>query len=927
MASPDRPSFYIIDGHAQIYRAYHAPFRDLTSPGGEPTKGTFVFTQMLLNLVDARRPDYLCMVIDQGGDENVFRKDIFPEYKANRPSRPDDFKPQEERILQIVHDAGLPIYGVNGFEADDLIATMVKDLKKDYDVVLVSKDKDLRQLLGDGVRMYDVHTDESFDEHAMREKLGYGPEQAVEVQALMGDNVDNVPGVPGVGEKTAAKLIGKYGSAEAVVDHAGELTPKQGQRVREHGKEKIALSKTLVTLRDDVPLPEFRPEDCKFETLQTPALRGHLEELGFTSLLRRLGEGESTRPGGAKQEAPPPKYAPLAGASLFDAAEEPTTAEDKKYTHVTSLAQLKKEVAALKKAGRFAFDTETDGLGAMGSDLIGMSFSVAEGTGFYVATKGQGEGVLPEADVLDVVRPVLEDAKFKKIGHNLKYDLLVMRRVGVRVRGIETDTMLAAFLLDASRNSYGLDRLAFGLLNYLTVPITDLIGKGKKQITLAEVPIGRVAEYAAEDADVSLRLADVLLPALSDIPALRRLHDEVEVPLIDVLVEMEFNGIRVDPAVLAEQSEVLGKRINDLEQKIYTEAGEPFNIGSPKQLQEVLFGRLGLEPVKKTKTGYSTDAAVLEQLATKHPVPGLILEYRQLEKLKSTYLDNLGNDINDRTGRIHTSFNQTGASTGRLSSSDPNLQNIPIRTDEGRRIRSAFVPGEQGGVLLTADYSQIELRFLAHYTGEPRLVESFAADEDIHRAVAAEVFETDLADVTDRQRRLAKTINFAIIYGVSAFGLARRIEDLSQKQAKEIIDTYKLRFPLIFEFFESCVEDAKRAGYVETILGRRRPIPEIESRIVSMRQYAERTAINSVIQGSAADLIKIAMNKLHARMQKEDTPAKLLLQVHDELVFECAEADAESVAAIVKAEMEGAMELKVPLRADAGWAKNWQEAK
>jgi DNA polymerase-1 len=925
-----KPSFYIIDGHAQIYRAYHAPFRDLTSPSGEPTKGTFVFTQMLLNLVDARKPDFLCMVIDKGGDENVFRKDLYPEYKANRPGRPDDFKPQEDRILQIVHDAGLPIYGVNGFEADDLIATMVEQLKDKYDVVMVSKDKDLRQLLGGGVRMYDVHTDETFDEDAMRAKLDYGPEQAVEVQALMGDNIDNVPGVPGIGEKTAAKLINKYGTAEGVVDHADELTPKQKERVKEHGKEKIALSKQLVTLRPDVPLPEFKAEDCRFESLETPALRGHLEELGFTSLLRRLGDGPSERPGGGKggQEAPPPKYSPLSEASLFDAAEEPTTADDgKKYQHVTTLTDLKKQVAKLKKAGRFAFDTETDGLGAMSSALIGMSFSAAEGTGFYVATAGQGEGTLPEKDVLEIVRPILEDKKLKKIGHNLKYDLLVMRGVGVAVRGIETDTMLAAFLLDASRNSYGLDRLAFDLLNYLTIPISDLIGKGKKQISLKEVPVARVAEYAAEDADVSLRLAEVLLPALSDIPALRRLHDEVEVPLVDVLAEMEFNGIRVDPDVLAEQSKVLGKRIDELEAKIYQEAGGPFKINSPKQLQEVLFGKLELDPIRKTKTGYSTDAAVLEQLAGKHPVPGLILEYRQLEKLKSTYLDNLGGDINDRTHRIHTSFNQTGASTGRLSSSDPNLQNIPIRTDEGRRIRSAFVPGEAGQVLLTADYSQIELRMLAHYCKEPRLVESFANDEDIHRAVAAEVFETELENVDDRQRRLAKTINFAIIYGVSAFGLAQRIEDLSQKQAKEVIGTYKQRFPLIFEFFEQCVEDAKDAGYVETILGRRRPIPEIESRIVSMRQYAERTAINSVIQGSAADLIKIAMNRLHARMRKEGTPAKMLLQVHDELVFECQESDAEAVAAVVKQEMEAAMELAVPLRADAGWAKNWQEAK
>ncbi|MEM6561466.1 MAG: DNA polymerase I, partial [Planctomycetota bacterium] len=530
-------------------------------------------------------------------------------------------------------------------------------------------------------------------------------------------------------------------------------------------------------------------------------------------------------------------------------------------------------------------------------------------------------------DVIAAVKPVLEDPKLKKVGHNIKYDVLAMRRVGVDVRGIETDTMVTAFLLDAAHNSYGLDRLVSDLLGQTMTPISDLIGKGKKQISICDVPLEHVADYAAEDADMTLRLAELLLPKLDEFPEIRKLHDHVEVPLIDVLTEMEFNGIRVDPDVLAKQSEVLGARIDDLEQKIYTEAGKPFNIGSPKQLQEILFTDLGLKPVRKTKTGYSTDAAVLEQLAADHAVPGLILEYRQLEKLKSTYLDALGDDINKHTARIHTSFNPTGAATGRLSSSDPNLQNIPIRTEEGALIRSAFVPGDDDQVLLACDYSQIELRMLAHYCEEPRLIEAFANDEDIHRAVAADVFDTKLDDVTPKQRGLAKTINFAIIYGVSAFGLARRIEDLSQKQAQETIDTYKQRFPKIFDFFDQCIADAKAQGYVETIKGRRRPIPEIESRIVSMRQYAERTAINSVIQGSAADLIKIAMVDLQATMAKAKSPSKLLLQVHDELVLECPKDKVEPEADLVRTAMENAMELRVPLKVDTNWGPNWQEAK
>ena len=599
------------------------------------------------------------------------------------------------------------------------------------------------------------------------------------------------------------------------------------------------------------------------------------------------------------------------------------------YKLVATEADLKAFVKELKSQKEFAFDTETDGLGAVDSDLVGMSFTWAEGTGHYLPVKGpEGSTVLPREAALAAVRPILEDPKIGKIGHNIKYDQLVMRRVGIDLQGIALDTMIAAFLIDASRNTYGMDKLSADLLNYQPIPITDLIGKGKKQITIDRVDLPTVAKYAAEDTDVTLRLAGLLGPKLDQIPALRKLNDEVEIPLIDVLVEMEANGIAVDPSILKEQSEVLGGRIDALHGQIMEAAGTEFNPDSNKQLQEVLFEKLKLKPIRKTKTGYSTDLAVLEQLSSDHPVPALILEYRSLQKLKNTYLDNLQNDISPTDGRIHTSFNQTGASTGRLSSSDPNLQNIPIRTDEGRRIRLAFVPGDpKTQVLLTADYSQIELRMLAHYCEEPALMKAFDEDQDIHRAVASEVFATPLDDVTREQRGYAKTINFAIIYGVTAFGLARRIEGLNQTSAKELIDTYKKRFPGIFDFFETCITDAKRQGYVETILGRRRPIPEIESRIATMRQYAERTAINSVIQGSAADLIKVAMVNLHRRMKRENSPSKLLLQVHDELVFETPENVAEQEAAVIREEMTGAMTLKVPLKVESGWGKNWQEVK
>ncbi len=922
-----RKSFYIIDGHAHIYRAYFAPFRDLTSPTGEPTKATYVFTQMLLQLAEGRRPDYLLMVTDSG-DEAVFRKQIDPNYKANREAPPDDFKPQEERILQLVKDAGIPILCKPGFEADDVIATIVRRYGGLYDFYMVSKDKDLRQVIGDGVAMYDVQADAEFDRAAMEKKLGYSPEQAVDVQALMGDNIDNVPGVPGIGEKTAAKLVNKYGSAEAVFENVDQLTPKQGENVRNHGLEKLAISKRLVTLKDDVELGDFDPGECAFTSLDTPALRDHLDELGFRSLLARVGGSDALKADADTPDRPPQKYQPLGGGGLFDRKEtddgKETTAN---YVTVDTPDKLASFVKEVKKVKAFAFDTETDALGAVGSGLVGMSFSWEPNTGYYLPTKGpMGATVLDEAKAIEAVKPFLENPKVGKIGHHIKYDLLVMRGHGVDVRGVIADTMLMAFLLDAGRNTYKLDDLAKDLLNYTCIPIKQLIGTGKKQITLEQVPVENVATYAAEDADVTWRLYEALKPKLEQYPDLQKLYEDVELPLIDVLAEMEWNGVKVDPKVLAEQSAVLLERIEALREKIAAEAGGEINPDSPKQLQEVLFDRLKLKPLRKTKTGFSTDAATLEVLAAQHTLPGLILEYRGLVKLRETYLENLAKEIKLSTGRIHTSFNQTGASTGRLSSSDPNLQNIPIRTDEGRRIRQAFV-ADKGNVLLTVDYSQIELRFLAHFCGEERLVDAFANDEDIHRAVAADVYKTTLDDVSDDQRRYAKTINFAIIYGVSAFGLARRVEGLNQRSAKELIDRYKEQYPKVFDFFEACIMEAKEKGYVETIRGRRRPIPEIESRIASMRQYAERTAINSVIQGSAADLIKLAMNRVHARLATENAPAKLLLQVHDELVFECPADHAEAVASLARDEMVAAMELKVPLKVDAGWAINWREAK
>ncbi|CAN5519541.1 DNA polymerase I [soil metagenome] len=931
-----KKSFYIIDGHAQIYRAYFAPFRDLTSPTGEPTKATYVFTQMLINLVEKRKPDYLAMVIDT--PEEVFRSKIFPEYKANRKETPDDFRPQEQRIMKIVKDAGVPIFSKPGFEADDVIATMATRLEGEFDVFLVSKDKDLRQILDDQIRMYDVQSDETFGPPELLAKLGYTPQQAVEVQTLMGDAIDNVPGIPSVGEKTAVKLVQKYGSADAVLDHLDDLTPKLRENFEQH-KDRLPVARQLVTLKRDVDV-EFDAASCEFRGLDKEAIRPQLIELGFASLAKRLG-GD-----GADLPPPPPVKKPSNAKpgeiGLFGAMEEPSpgaaapaaaqdyeTSADCDYRLINTPEALDRLLDELSQQKRFAFDTETDALGAMCSNCIGLSVSWQAKSGYYIAVCGpSGSTFLDRDSTIAKLKAVLEDDSIEKVGHNIKYDLQVMRQLGINVRGVVMDTMIAAFLLDPTRNQYGIDSLALSQLHFKKIPTEDIIGKGKNSIGMNKVDIDRVARYASEDADIAWRLSQLYGERLKAIPEIEKLSRDLETPLIDVLVEMESNGVSVDPAILKEQSLNLGHRIDELKQQIMTAAGGEFNPDSPKQLAEVLFDRLKLRVIKKTKTGLSTDVEVLEKLSLEHPVPKLMLEYRSLTKLKNTYLDNLTSYINDRTHRIHASFSQIGAETGRLSCSDPNLQNIPIRTEEGRAIRLAFVPGDRANnVLLTADYSQIELRVLAHYTQEPALVKAFENDEDIHRAVAAEVFHVPLAEVSKDQRNQAKTVNFGIIYGVTAFGLARRIDGLSVGAAQELINAYNKRFPSIQQFMQECVEHAQRFGYVQTLMGRRRPLPDINSAVIAIRNGSERMAINSVVQGSAADMIKIAMLNVYRRLRAEKRPSKLLMQVHDELVFETPTAAVDTDAEIVRQEMQNAMSLRVPIKVEVGWGKNWDEGK
>jgi DNA polymerase-1 len=917
-------TFYIIDGHAQIFRAYFAPFRELSSPTGEPTKATYVFLQRLLSIIETRKPEFLAMVIDVGGDEGLERRKIDPQYKAHRKPPPPDFGPQADRILKIVAELGIPIFGMPGHEADDLIATMARRLTENkIDAMIVSNDKDLRQLVNEHVKMYDPYQDIVTDAALIQSKHGYTPAQAVEVQTLVGDATDNVPGIPGIGEKTAAKLIQKYGTADNLLNHLDELTPAMRKNVSEHAQV-LKISRPLVTLRADLPL-EWEIEACRFKGVNQAALRANAQKLGFHALLKRLGDAPVQAPAPKKDQFEEGLFgsaaAPAAPAENFE------TATDCSYEIVRTPEEMKVFLKELGSQKRFAFDTETDALGAMNSKLVGMSFSWKERTGFYVPVRGPaGWEDLNVEKILAAVRPILENPKIEKVGHNIKYDLMVMRRAGANVQGVALDSMVAAFLLDAGRMQFGIDRLALDLLNFKKIPTSDLIGNNER--SMIDIDPARVAIYAAEDADIAWRLAEMFSKRLDAVPDLRKLADELETPLVGVLGDMEYNGIAVDPTVLKEQSHVLEERIEKLRAEICKHAAREFNCDSPKQLADILFVKLALPVSKRTKTGPSTDIEALEKLGNAHPILPLVRDYRALVKLKNTYLDKLTEYINPVTGRIHAHFNQIGAETGRLSCSDPNLQNIPIRTDEGNRIRLAFVTGDRKkNVLLSADYSQIELRLLAHFTEEPALLRAFEADQDIHTTVAAEVFGVPQDSVTKDQRAQAKVINFGIIYGVTAYGLSWRIEGLTVQSADALIKAYHRRFPAISGFFDRCVEEARSTGYVKTILGRRRPMPDISSGVANIRNQAERQAINSVVQGSAADLIKQAMLNIHRRLKREKRRSLMLLQVHDELVFETPIEDVETDSEMVREEMIGAMKLKVPLKVEIASGKNWQETK
>jgi DNA polymerase-1 len=889
---PDAPTrIYLVDGSSYIYRAYFA-IRHLSNSKGFATNAVYGFTNMLLKVVRDEQPDALVMIFDAKGP--TFRSDLYPEYKANRAAMPDDLVPQIPIIKEVVRGFRIPALELEGYEADDIIATLARRFAGNgLEITVVTGDKDLMQIVGDHVRLLDTMKDAVSGPAEVQERFGVPPEKVVEVLGLAGDSIDNIPGVPGIGQKTASGLIQEFGTIENLLANVDRVKGKKRQENLRGFAEQALLSRKLVELHYEVPVA-FDPADGRLADPDPEILTPIFKEMEFKGLL-----------------------------SEFSAE---TRATGEGYHCVLEEEAFEALVEKLERAEQICLDTETTSLDPTRADRVGLSFAVEPDEAFYVPLGHRYAGVprqLDRAAVLDRLRPILEDPDRPKVGQNLKYDLLVLRRAGVALAGVAFDTMVASYLARPAAKSHSLDTLAAELLGHKTISYGEITGKGKNQIGFEEVAVAKAAVYAAEDADITLSAARKLEPMLAEVEQ-EQLFRQVEVPLVEVLADMEWAGIRVDPGLLEALSGEMEEELAGLEDEIHGLAGAEFNVGSPKQLGEVLFEGLKLPRGKKTKTGWSTDVEVLTKLAADHEIAAKVLDYRSLAKLKGTYTDALPKLVHPQTGRIHTSFNQTVTATGRLSSSEPNLQNIPIRTDGGKRIREAFIPAA-GNVLLSADYSQVELRILAHVADEPALKKSFEQGEDIHRRTAGEIFGVFPETVSPEQRRRAKTINFGVIYGMSAFGLAKAL-GIGRKEAQAYIDSYFARYPRVKAFMETAVAAAREKRYVTTWLGRRCAVPEILSKNITVRGYAERNAINYPIQGSAADIIKVAMVRIHSRLARDNWKAKLVLQVHDELVFDAPAAEVEPLSKLVKEEMEGAADLEVPLEVDIGVGKNWSEA-
>jgi DNA polymerase-1 len=922
----------LIDGSSYLYRAFHA-LPPLTNAAGEPTGALFGVVNMLRATLN-EKPDYAAFVIDAPG--RTFRDDLYAEYKANRAPMPDDLRAQVEPMMQIVEALGFPILRVAGVEADDVIGTLATRAAMDgIEVEVSTSDKDFAQLVRPGVTLVNTMTRTRMDRDGVVGKFGVPPERFIDYLALVGDSIDNIPGVVKCGPKTAAKWLNEYGTLDGVIAGADKVGGKIGENLRA-ALTQLPLSHQLATIKTDVVLDQG-PRDLLLRERDVEALRELYARYEFRQALKELDEAGQEEKGSEAEEKgagsisgvpPSASQHPSPELNLTPASAPRAPGPEPKYELVTTREQLDAWLAKLRGAGLIAFDTETTSLDPMRAHLVGLSFSVEAGSACYIPLGHDYAGAPPQLDrdeTLAILMPVLEDPARPKVGQHAKYDCNVLSHYGITVRGVAFDTMLESYVLNATANRHDMDTLAKRWLDHDTIHYEDVAGKGAKQIPFSQVDLDTARDYSAEDADITLRLHHALWPQLEAQPALKALFSDIEMPLVPVLARMEQRGVLIDVGALRLQSQELGRRMLALQTGMQKTAGREFNVDSPKQLQALLFDELGLPAKLKTPTGQpSTNEEALEAIAGDHELPRMILDYRQLAKLRSTYTDKLPEMVNPRTGRVHTCYNQAAVATGRLSSTDPNLQNIPVRTEEGRRIREAFIAPE-GWRVLAADYSQIELRIMAHMSGDPGLTRAFRHDQDVHRATAAEVFGVAVDQVQPEHRRVAKMINFGLMYGMSAHGLAQRL-GIPRGEAAEYVQRYFDRYPGVKAFMDATREQARRDGYVETLFGRRLYLDALRSRNAAQRAGAERAAINAPMQGTAADIIKRAMVSIDGWLAKRDDDAHMLMQVHDELVFEVRADAVEGVREGVRQRMQGAAELSVPLLVDIGTGANWNEA-
>ena len=896
----------LVDGSSYLYRAYHA-LPKLTTSRGEPTGAIHGVLNMVNKLASDEATEHFVVVFDAPG--KTFRDELFEEYKATRPPMPDDLREQVDPLLEAIPAMGIPLLRISGVEADDVIGTLCRQAEDaGMDVLVSTGDKDMAQLVNDKVTLVNTMTGSVLDREGVKTKFDVYPEQIIDYLALVGDSSDNIPGVPKVGAKTAAKWLNQWPTADDIIANADEIKGKVGESLREN-IEQLRLSQTLATIRQDVDLQDG-PADLKRSAPDAEKLKMLYSKLELKRLLRQLEDGDAT--------------------AVDAKAESKKIASARKGNYQTVLKQADFEhwLKKINKADLVALDTETTSINYMEAELVGISLAVETGEAAYIPVAHDYPGApdqLDRDDVLAAMKDFLENDEKKKVGHHLKYDAHIFARYGISLRGMQFDSMLESYVLNSVATRHDMDSVARYYLNVDTIHYEDVAGKGAKQLTFNQVDLEQAAPYAAEDADITLGLHEHLWGELRKIPALQSVYEKIEQPLVPVLLAMEETGVLIDREMLKKQSGELAKTMMRLEKEAHECAGGPFNLGSPKQLQEILFGQLGLPVVRKTPKGQpSTAEDVLQELADEYDLPRIILEYRSVSKLKSTYTDKLPKQIDPQTGRVHTSYHQAVAATGRLSSTDPNLQNIPIRTPEGRRIRQAFVPPD-GTVLLAADYSQIELRIMAHLSGDEGLRKAFKEDRDVHAATAAEVFQIEAGEVTADHRRSAKAINFGLMYGMSAFGLGKQL-GIGRGQAQEYVDMYFDRYPGVKQFMDDIREQARQSGFVETEFGRRLYLPEINDRNAQRRQYAERSAINAPMQGTAADIIKRAMITVQDWLLSKKVPAKMIMQVHDELVFEVARGSIDTVREEIVSLMNAAAELSVPLKVDVGVGENWDEA-